>query len=52
MPEGLRLRRRGRLQFAFNFSGQAQALPFTPESDCLIGGPVLAPAGVAAWPCA
>lgn len=49
LPDALRLRRRGNLQFAFNYGSEAIRLPFVPQSACLLGSPELSPAGVAAW---
>lgn len=49
LPETLRLRRRGRMMFAFNYSSDPLSLPFAPTQDYLLGGPDLPPAGVAAW---
>jgi len=49
LPDALRLRRRGNLQFAFNYGSEVLNLPFVPESDCVLGSPELPPAGVAAW---
>ncbi|QNL19682.1 beta-galactosidase [Hyphobacterium sp. CCMP332] len=47
----LRLRRIGRLEFAFNYGLETEPLegllPETP--DFILGGPTLPPAGVAAW---
>ena len=50
LPDALRLRSRGNLQFAFNYGSSALALPFSLQSACVLGGPELPPAGVAAWP--
>jgi beta-galactosidase len=49
LPEGLRLRRRGDVQFAFNFGLEAQAAPAPHDARFLLGGRTLPPAGVAAW---
>ncbi|MEL6663488.1 MAG: beta-galactosidase trimerization domain-containing protein, partial [Pseudomonadota bacterium] len=52
LPRGLRLRRMGDTQFAFNYGAAAVDLPAAcrPESGVyLIGGPRLEAAGVAAW---
>jgi beta-galactosidase len=46
LPEGLRLRRRGRLLFAFNYSGAAQELN-VPQARWLIGSAQLPPQGLA-----
>ncbi len=48
LPEGLRLRRRGSLTFAFNCGPDPQALPATP-TKLLLGANPLPPSGVAAW---
>lgn len=51
LPEGVRLRRLGELQFAFNYSAQTVSIRgCLPDSaTCLLGGPELGPAGVAVW---
>ena len=46
LPEGLRLRRRGELLFAFNYSDQPRSLPL-PAANWLLGGDEIAPHGVA-----
>ncbi len=49
LPDGLRLRRRGALQFAIHRGEQPVAVPAPPGAQFLLGGPTLARAGVAAW---
>lgn len=51
LPDGVRLRRLGALQFAFNYSTQALSLrEFVPrDAKLLIGNLDLAPAEVAVW---
>ncbi|MEM7741968.1 MAG: beta-galactosidase trimerization domain-containing protein, partial [Pseudomonadota bacterium] len=53
LPEGLRLRRGRGHQFAFNYASENVTLPsdLLPGNDgsFVLGGPTLAPAGVAAW---
>ena len=49
MPEGLRLRRRGRLRFAINYGDQPQAVPASPGARFVVGGPLAGPVDVAAW---
>ncbi len=49
LDEGVRLRRRGGVRFAFNFAPEAKATPAPPGTRFLLGGPELAPAGLAAW---
>lgn len=53
LPDGLRLRRRGDVRFAVNYAPEPVSLgshiPGLQEAQWLIGGPELAPAGVAAW---
>ncbi|HYD99591.1 MAG TPA: beta-galactosidase, partial [Alphaproteobacteria bacterium] len=49
LPEGIRLRRRGGLAFAFNFGASAQSLPVPHGTRFVLGGPQLAPQDVAAW---
>lgn len=45
----LRLRRRGPLMFAFNYSTSAKTLPLGAESEFLLGGRVLEGHDVAVW---
>ena len=47
LPDGLRLRRRGDLCFAFNYAPEPVRLP--DHADLLLGADPLPPAGVAAW---
>ncbi|HYP34047.1 MAG TPA: beta-galactosidase [Burkholderiaceae bacterium] len=49
LPEGLRLRRRGRVQFAFHSGPGRARVPAPAGATWLLGGPDLDPAGVAAW---
>lgn len=53
LPPGLRLRRRGSLRFAINYEAEAANLgahcPGAAGLAWRLGGPVLPPAGVAAW---
>ena len=49
LAEGVRLRRRGGVTFAFNSAPQARDAPAPEDADFLLGGPVLAPGGVSAW---
>lgn len=53
LPDGLRLRRRGDVRFAVNYAPEPVSLgshvPGLEGVQWLIGGPELAPAGVAAW---
>jgi beta-galactosidase len=51
LPEGVRLRRLGELQFAFNYSAQTVSIRgCQPDSaTCLLGGPEMGPAAVAVW---
>jgi beta-galactosidase len=48
LPEGLRVRRAGRLAFAFNYSTESIDLPDAPATFVL-GGAMLPPAGCAVW---
>jgi len=45
----VRLARRGGVTFAFNFGPEAARLAAPEGARFLLGGPVLEPAGVAAW---
>ncbi|REC94237.1 beta-galactosidase [Kushneria indalinina] len=51
LPEGVRLRRRGALCFAFNYAPEPRHLPdnLIPSSGYLIGDTTLPPAGVSVW---
>ncbi len=49
LDEGVRLRDRGDVRFAFNFAPQARRTPAPTGAHYLLGGPDLPPAGVAAW---
>jgi beta-galactosidase len=48
MPAGVRLRRRGRLTFAFNYASERRPVP-CGERELLLGHRVLEPGEVAAW---
>jgi beta-galactosidase len=45
----LRLARRGRLRFAFNYAGGPAAVPASAEAEFLVGGRTIGPADVAIW---
>jgi len=49
LPDGMRLRRRGRLQFAFHSGPGRARVPAPPGATWVLGGADLDPAGVAAW---
>ncbi|HSI47378.1 MAG TPA: beta-galactosidase [Ideonella sp.] len=49
LPAGLRLRRRGGLQFAIHYGEHAVQLPAPADARFVLGGPVLEAGGVAAW---
>jgi beta-galactosidase len=49
LPEGVRVRRAGELCFAFNYSRDTARLPIGYDANFIIGGAVMAPAGVAVW---
>jgi beta-galactosidase len=49
LPEGLRLRRRGNVQFAFHAGPGRVAVPAPAGATWLLGERELGPAGVAAW---
>ena len=49
LPAGLRLRRRGKLQFAVHYGSDTVAVPAPADARFVLGGPMLEPAGVAAW---
>jgi beta-galactosidase len=45
----LRLARRGKLHFAFNYGSTPASVPASPTADFLVGGRELAPVDVAIW---
>jgi beta-galactosidase len=47
LPEGVRLRRRGTLTFAFNYGDEVWQAP--SGSSFLLGGPEVGPSEVAIW---
>lgn len=49
LPAGLRLRRRGGLQFAIHYGAEPAQVPAPPGMHFLLGGPVLRTGEVAAW---
>ena len=49
LEEGMRLRTRGDVRFAFNFAPESRRTPAPAGAHYLLGGPDLPPAGVAAW---
>ena len=49
MPEGVRVQKRGELSFAVNYASEERETPAPANARYLIGGPLLAPCGVAAW---
>lgn len=49
LPEGLRMRRAGGLVFAFNYAATKVDAPCRDGARFVIGGPEIAPAGVAIW---
>jgi beta-galactosidase len=49
LEEGVRVRRRGDVRFAFNFAPDSRRTPAPAGVSYLLGGPELPPAGVAAW---
>lgn len=49
LPEGVRLRRRGDLTFAFNYAATDSAVPAPADAKFALGGRVVGPQEVAAW---
>jgi beta-galactosidase len=49
LPEGLRLRRRGRLQFAFHSGPGRVTVPAPAGATWVLGSRDMGPADVAAW---
>jgi beta-galactosidase len=49
LPTGVRLRRRGSLQFAFNYGASIQNLPVGPAASFLVGSAKIKPHDLAIW---
>ena len=49
LPQGLRLRRRGDLVFAFNFADQVSEVPAPTKAQFLLGSKEIPPGEVAIW---
>jgi beta-galactosidase len=49
LPDGVRLRRRGRVVFAFNYGDAPCTLPAPDDARFVLGGPELGAVDVAAW---
>jgi beta-galactosidase len=49
LPEGLRLRRRGNLTFAFNYTAQPRPLSLSQDTEFVLGGRTVEPYSVSAW---
>lgn len=49
LPEGVRIRRRGNLVFAFNYAPEEREIPISDHVTFLLGKRVLPPYGVAVW---
>jgi beta-galactosidase len=49
LPQGLRIRRAGDLCFAFNYSIESLAAPFSESARFVLGGPQIPAAGVSVW---
>jgi hypothetical protein len=49
LDEGVRMRTRDGVAFAFNYTAETRATPSPPKARYVFGGSELAPAGVAAW---
>jgi len=49
LPEGLRIRRRGKFVFAFNYSQEVQRLPVPEGVRFILGGESLPPHDLAVW---
>jgi beta-galactosidase len=49
LPEGLRIRQRGNLVFAFNYTHQPQPAPAPEGARFILGGPTLAPYNFCIW---
>jgi len=49
LEEGVRMRSRDGVAFAFNYAAETRTTPAPPKASYLLGGAELPPAGVAAW---
>ena len=49
LPEGLRLRRRGNLTFAFNYTARPRPLTLPADTEFVLGGRTVEPYGVSVW---
>ncbi|MER3482280.1 MAG: beta-galactosidase [Meiothermus sp.] len=49
LPEGLRLRRRGNLTFAFNYTANPRPLTLPGDTQFVLGGRTVEPYGVSVW---
>ncbi|HEU4740862.1 MAG TPA: beta-galactosidase [Meiothermus sp.] len=49
LPEGLRLRRRGHLTFAFNYGPYEQQAPASPQARFVLGGRTVPAHGLSIW---
>ncbi|RIH89832.1 beta-galactosidase [Calidithermus roseus] len=49
LPDGLRIRQRGNLTFAFNYAPHPQAAPAPEGAEFVLGGPTVEAYGVSAW---
>lgn len=49
LSEGLRLRRRGHLTFAFNYGPHEQQAPASPQARFVLGGRMVPPHGLSIW---
>jgi beta-galactosidase len=49
LPEGLRIRQRGDLTFAFNYAPHPQAAPAPEGAEFVLGGPAVEAYAVSAW---
>jgi beta-galactosidase len=49
LEDGVRMRSRDGVAFAFNYASETRRTPAPPKARFLLGGPELPPAGVSAW---
>jgi beta-galactosidase len=49
LPEGMRLRQRGNLVFAFNYADHPQVAPAPPNARFVLGGPTIAAYNLSVW---
>ena len=49
LPEGVRVRKAGKMCFGFNYFNEARTIPLAPDTKFIIGEASIPPAGVSVW---